>query len=81
MNNDLKENVIGWISGDDFIYCDFTQKKYINKVKKMMDKHPELVSNFILNKDGSIHCRLPLKALKLYLKTSVHEVVEEDAVD
>lgn len=67
---DLKENVIGWITGDDYISCTFTQRKYINKVKKIADKQPNLVLDLRFNRDGSIYCRLPLKMLKLYLKTS-----------
>ena len=67
---DVKENVIEWITGETYISCTFTQKKYINKVLKLMDKQPKIVSNFHQNKDGSIFCHLPLKALKLYLKTS-----------
>ena len=70
MNGDFKENVIGWVTGDDYISCDFTQKKYINKVLKIADKQPNLVRDLRFNRDGSIYCRLPLKMLKLYLKTS-----------
>jgi hypothetical protein len=64
----LKENVIEWITGDDEVTCTFTQRKFITKIRKMMDKQPELVSKFHENKDGSIVCHLPLKALKLYVK-------------
>ena len=71
--SDLKENVIEWITGDDYISCTFTQKKYINKVRKLADKQLCLVSNFHENKDGSIFCHLPLKSLKLYLNTSVQQ--------
>lgn len=69
--NEVKENVIEWITGDDYISCTFTQKKYINKVRKLRDKRMDLVPIFIENSDGSIYCHLPLKALKLYLNTSV----------
>ena len=78
---DVKENVIEWITGDDHIVCTFTQKKYINKVRKLVDKQPYLVSNFHENSDGSIFCHLPLKALKLYLNTSVQQGVEDDESD
>lgn len=71
------ENVIEWITGDEYMACTFTQKKYINKVMKLLDKQPYLVPVFRSNKDGSIFCHLPLKALKLYLKTSVYEGVNE----
>lgn len=62
---DIDENVIQWLNGDKYISCTFTQRKYINKVKKIMQRTPEFVPDFIENKDGSIYCKLPLKALKL----------------
>jgi len=76
---DIKENVIEWITGSDSMTCTFTQRKFINKVRKLRDKQPNLVPVFIENKDGSVLCHLPLKALKLYLKTSVYEGVDEDS--
>lgn len=63
------ENVIEWITGKDYIACTFTQKKYINKVRKIAVQMPELVPIFHENKDGSIFCHLPLKALKLSIIT------------
>lgn len=72
---DLQENVIEWITGDEYIACTFTQKKFINKVRKIADKQPELVPVFHENYDGSIFCHLPLKMLKLYLKTGVNRGV------
>lgn len=67
--DDIKENVIEWITGDDHIACTFTQKKYITKVRKIALQMPELVPVFHENKDGSIFCHLPLKALKLSIIT------------
>lgn len=75
---DIKENVIEWITGDDTLCCTFTQRKFINKVLKMLDKQPEIVTNFVQNKDGSICCHLPLKALKLYAKTSDNSAFASD---
>lgn len=63
------ENVIEWITGQDYIACTFTQKKYINKVRKIALQTPENVPVFVENKDGSIFCHLPLKALKLSVIT------------
>jgi hypothetical protein len=62
---DFKENAIEWLTGDDTISVTLTQKKYINKVKKLAVKHPNLVSILNENSDGSIFAHLPLKALKL----------------
>lgn len=78
---DIKENVIEWITGDEFVSCTFTQRKYITKVRKLMDKQPLLVPKFVQNSDGSIYCRLPLKALKLYIKNSDERTLESDEED
>lgn len=63
--DDIHENVIEWITGDDWIACTFTQRKFISKVRKLSAKYPQFVPICIENKDGSIFCHLPLKALKL----------------
>ena len=65
MKYDIDENVIQWLNGEKYITCTFTQKKYINKVRKIAARTPEFVLDLIENSDGSIYCRLPLKALKL----------------
>ena len=64
---DIKENVIEWINGESHAVCTFNQKKYINRVLKMRERSPEFVTNFVQNKDGSICCHVPVKAVKLYL--------------
>ena len=76
--SDFKENVIEWLNGDNEIACTFNQKKFINKIRKMMDKHPKSVTKFIENPDGSIFCHIPLKALKLYLKTPNEQGVDDN---
>lgn len=63
--SDIKENVIEWITGENTISATLTQKKYINKVRKLSKDWPCLVSILAENEDGSIFARLPLKALKL----------------
>ena len=78
---DTKENVIEWITGDEYISCTFTQRKYISKVRRMRDKQPKNVPVFVENDDGSIFCHLPIKALKLYLKTCDKPQNEVDAVN
>ena len=60
-----RENVIGWVNGDDRISCTFSQKKYINKVRKLAKLYPENVRILAENSDGSITCYLSLKSLKL----------------
>ena len=65
--DDIHENVIEWISGDDHIVCTLTQRKYITKARKIVDKLPYLRAKWHENKDGSVVCHLPIKVLKLSL--------------
>lgn len=62
-----KENVIEWITGDDTIGVTVTQKKFINKILKLREKHPDLIEIVGDNVeiDGSLYARLPLRALHL----------------
>lgn len=61
---DVRENVIEWLNGEDTITATLNQVRYINKVKKLAIKYPDLVQILVENKDGSIVAHLPLKALK-----------------
>ena len=65
---EIGESVIEWLTGSDHIACTFTQRRFINKVLKLARKHPEIVTHLVKNRDGSIFCHLPLRALKLYIK-------------
>lgn len=35
MIGDMKENAIEWITGDDTVTATFTQKKFINRIRRM----------------------------------------------
>jgi hypothetical protein len=60
-----RENVIEWLTGQTHITVTFSEKKYINKVKKLAEKFPNEVKITAVNKDGSIVAHLPKSALKL----------------
>lgn len=66
----MRENVIEWLTGQETISVTLTQKKYINRVKRLAKKYPEQVQVLVENDDGSIFAHLPLKALKLNIITS-----------
>lgn len=65
---ELKENAIEWFMGDDFMFCTFSQRKYINKAKKYLQQNPSFDGKLIENQDGSICVRLPLKLLGIRSK-------------
>lgn len=66
-NNHMKKNVIEWVTGEDVMTVSFTQQKYINKIKKLAEEWPYLVSILDETDDGGINARLTLKALKLFI--------------
>lgn len=70
---ELKDNAIQWYTGDDFVSVTLSQRKYINKVRKMAERWPNLVVILHENDDGSIFARLPLKAVKLSIITYKEE--------
>lgn len=62
---ELKENCIEWLAGDDKALCTLTQKKFINKVRRMAKKRDDSVEILAENEDGSILARIPLRAVHL----------------
>ena len=62
---DFNENAIEWITGSDTVTATFTQKKFINRVRRMSEKHAPSVKIVTENPDGSIVCKFPLKALHI----------------
>lgn len=62
---ELRENCIEWLNGQNVVSVTLSQKRLVSKVKKMAEKHPDLVTILAENEDGSIFAHLPLKAVKL----------------
>ena len=69
----MNENVIEWLSGSDLVLVTLSQKKYVNKVKKLAEAHDDVVIMRV-NKDGSILARLPLKFIRI---TPTRQLTEE----
>ena len=81
MIGDMKENAIEWITGDDTVTATFTQKKFINRIRRMSQTHAKLVEITHENPDGSIVCKFPLRAVHITIynaKTGGFEGVEEE---
>lgn len=83
MVGDYKENVIEWITGEKEIACTFTQQKFITRAKKMAKKFPDMVRIVADNSDGSLFCKMPLKALHLtiYGNGGTNPIDEDDQDD
>ena len=60
-----KENVIEWIEGDKTAFCTFSQKRFVNRIKRMSATHGKAVTILAENEDGSIMARIPLSAIHI----------------
>ena len=74
------ENCIEWLDGDKCVLCTLSQKRFINRVKKMLSKGAPLVEILHENDDGSILAKIPLKYVHLtyYAPKTVNCEVSED---
>ena len=62
---DFQENVIQWYTGYKTAASSFTQKKYINRVRKLAEEYPKDVRIVAENSDGSICAKFPIKWVKI----------------
>lgn len=51
---DSQENVIEFITGKNTATVTFTNRKYINRIKKLYEKYKDNFDYFVENRDGSI---------------------------
>ena len=58
------ENVIEFLTNQQTITCTFSARKWINKIKKLHESHPDEV-HYVENTDGSICAHIPYKYLKI----------------
>lgn len=68
--SEFQENNIEWLTGQDKVTVSFSQKKYVNRIKRMAKKHPLSVEIIAENDDGSICATIPLKAVHLTIYDS-----------
>lgn len=71
-----QENCIEWLTGQHKITCTISQRKFITKIERLAEKHPDKVEILARNEDGTILAKLPIKALKLSIIE--HELSDED---
>lgn len=59
------ENVLEFISGTHTATVTFTNKKHINRIKKLYEERKDDFKYFVENPDGSVCAKLPLKWIKI----------------
>ena len=67
---EFQENNIEWLTGQDRATVSFSQKKYVNRIKRMAEKYPSRVEIIAENDDGSICATIPLKSIHLTIYDS-----------
>lgn len=59
-----QENNIEFLTGQKRITVTFSAKKWVNKIKRYGESHPEDI-DYVENEDGSICGHIPIKWLKI----------------
>lgn len=70
------ENVIEWINGDKEAAITASQKKLINRLKKLNEENPDEMV-LITNQDGSVFAKVPVDWIKIK-KPTKRELTEEE---
>lgn len=73
-----KENCVEFISGEHYCTVSFTNRKHINRIKKLYEERKDDFKYLHENKDGSICAKIPLKWMKINPgSTTKRELTEE----
>ncbi len=75
MSDRVKENVIEWIEGDKVASFTFSQKRFINRVKKLCEKYGDDVEILGENPDGSVFGHISLRGIQLRFQTQNNTVM------
>ena len=59
------ENVIEFLRDSDTAGVTFSQRRYITKIRKLAEKHPDQVRILAENPDGSILARIPVSWIRV----------------
>lgn len=65
MADRCKDNVIEWIEGDKTATFTFSQKKFVNRMRRMVENGKKGVEITHENPDGSIMGHIPVRAIHL----------------
>ena len=72
------ENVIEFISNTRTATVTFTNKKHINRIKKLYEERKDDFKYFVENPDGSVCAKIPLKWIKSNPGSKTGRVMTEE---
>lgn len=71
------ENNIEWLTGDERACGSFTQKRFVNRMKRLAEARPSEV-DIIENEDGSVCVHFPMKWVRISIPPKPREMSEEE---
>ena len=72
------ENCIEFLSGERSAVVSFTNRKHINRIKKLYEERKDDFKYFHENIDGSICAKIPLKWIKINSGSKTGRVMTEE---
>lgn len=72
------ENSVEFLSGERYMVVSLTNRKHINRIKKLYEERKEDFKYLYENEDGSICAKLPLKWLKFNAGSKEGRVMTEE---
>lgn len=74
--NNCRDNSVEWYTGQTIVTCTFSQRKWINKIKRLAEKHPEEV-NIQFTHSDCIVVKMPISYIKISPPKKVSEEQRE----
>ena len=75
---ELQDNAIEWLTGQKMCTVSFSQKKFLNRMKKIKNDRPDEVEIIAENEDGSICARIPMSWVKITPPRNGRAFTEEE---
>ena len=72
------ENMVEWLSGSHSATVTFTNRKHINRIKKLYEEHKDDFKYFVENEDGSVCAKIPVKWIKLNAGSKNRRVMTDE---
>lgn len=72
------ENMIEFLSGKNTATVTFTNKKHINRIKKLYADRKDDFKYFTENEDGSVCAKIPLKWIKINAGSKTGRIMTDE---
>lgn len=81
MGDNCIDNCFEWYTGEKRVSVTFSQRKYVNKLKKYAEKYPDEIEIVKENQDGSIFAHIPISWVKFSPPRQGREFTDEERAE